>query len=140
MPKKKKFAGKKTKLAEHALTHVLEKEMADNPETLEGPASTLAQAVQALRQDQLHLEIPMANDHPIPTQEQLKIADAYLVFLQELSDMRELLRAPNLPARPKTGGQKPWTMPNTEIIKYSLQVIGNTLQDLKLFMDAQEAT
>ncbi len=141
MPKKKKFAGKKTKLAEHALTQVLEKEMSDTPQSLAGPAasSTLAQAVQALRQDQMQLEMPTANGHPIPMQEQLKIADAYLALLQELADMRELLRAPNLPVRPRTDGQKPWTLPNIEIIEYSLHVIGNTLRDLKVFLDSQEA-
>jgi len=140
MSKKKKFAGKKTKLAEHALTQVLEKERSENPETMEGhsPSSTLAQAVQALRQDQMHLEMPMVKNHAIPTQEQLEIADAYLAFLQELADMRELLRAPNLPARPRSAGQKPWILPNSEIIKYSLQVIGNTLRDLKTFMDSRQ--
>jgi hypothetical protein len=141
MPKKKKFAGKKTKLAEHALTQVLEKERSEVPETMEDPSlsSTLAQAVQALRQDQMHLDMPVVNGHPIPTQEQLKIADAYLAFLQELSDMRELLRAPNLPVRPRAGGQKPWSLPSTEIIEYSLQLIGNTLRDLKLFLDSPAA-
>ena len=69
MPKKKKFAGKKTKLAEHALTQVLEKERSETTNAVEGPASssTLAQAVQALRQDQLQLEMPTANGHSIPT-------------------------------------------------------------------------
>ncbi len=142
MPKKKKFAGKKTKLAEHALTQVLEKERSEITNTMEGPSSssTLAQAVQALRQDQLQLEMPTANGHPIPTPEQLKIADAYLVLLHELADMRELLRAPNLPVRPRTAGQKPWALPNTEIIEYSLHVIGKTLRDLKVFLDSKEAS
>ena len=141
MSKKKKFAGKKTKLAEHALTQVLEKERSEISETLEdpSPSSTLAQAVRALRQDQMHLEMPVANGHPRPTPEQLKIANAYLAFLQDLSDMRELLRAPNLPVRPRAGGQKPWSLPNHEVIEYSLQIITNTLRDLKVFLDSQEA-
>lgn len=136
MSKTKKFAGKKTKLAEHALTQVLEKELSENPQPLEGTGSTLAQAVQALRQDQLNLEIP-GNGRTIPTQEQLKIADTYLNFLNELSDMRELLRAPDLPPRARTGGQKPWSLPNPEVMEYSLQVIGNTLRDLKIFMNSK---
>jgi hypothetical protein len=86
----------------------------------------------------MHLEMPMVKNHAIPTQEQLEIADAYLAFLQELADMRELLRAPNLPARPRSTGQKPWILPNSEIIEYSLQVIGNTLRDLKTFMDSRQ--
>ena len=139
MSKKKKFAGKKTKLAEHALTQVLEKEMSENPEPLEGPASTLAQAVQALRQDQLHLEMPLADHRPIPTREELKLADVYLAFLQDLADMRELLRAPDRPARPGPGLQKPWTLPTTEVLEYSLQVIAKTLRDLKVFLDSPEA-
>jgi hypothetical protein len=140
MSKKKKFAGKKTKLAEHALTQVLEKERPYSSESMEGPSptSTLAQAVQALRQDQLHLEMALADVHSIPTQEQLEIADIYLAFLQELADMREFLRAPDLPVRPRSARQKPGDLPNPEVIEYSLQVIGNTLRDLKIFMDSQQ--
>ena len=90
-----------------------------------------------MRQDQLHLEMTRGQwPFHVPRQEQLEIADAYLAFLQELADMRELLRAPNLPARPRSAGQKPWTLPNPEIIEYSLQVIGNTLRDLKIFLDS----
>jgi hypothetical protein len=87
----------------------------------------------------MHLEMPVANGHPRPTPEQLKIANAYLAFLQDLSDMREQLRAPNLPVRPRAGGQKPWSLPNHEVIEYSLQIITNTLRDLKVFLDSQEA-
>jgi hypothetical protein len=139
MSKKKKFAGKKTKLAEHALTHVLEQEKSEAAEALgplEAPSSslTLAQAVQALRNDQLNLELPLSDDHPIPTQHQLEAANAYLALLQELEGVRELLRAPNLPARPRAVDQKPRTLPNPEIIKYSLQVIGHTLREIKTFM------
>ncbi len=139
MPKKKKFAGKKTKLAEHALTQVLEKERSYIPETMEGPSpsSTLAQAVQALRQDQLHLEMALADDRPIPSQEQLQIADAYLALLQELADMRELLRAPDLPLRTRSARQKPWDLPNPEVIEYSLQIIGKTLRELQAFLDSR---
>jgi hypothetical protein len=137
MSKKKKFAGKKTKLAEHALTQVLEKERAEAAAApaSPSPSSTLAQAVRALRQDQLPLEMPMGNGHPIPTQGQLETANIYLALLQELADIREFLRAPNLPARPRAVGPMPWTLPNYEIIEYSLQVIGNTLQDLKILLD-----
>ena len=137
MSKKKKFAGKKTKLAEHALTQVLEQEMSEDSEPLQVPplSLTLAQVVQALRNDQLPLDLPLPDAHPIPSPRQLEPNDAYLRVLQELEDMRELLRAPDLPARPRLAGQKPWNLPNSEIIEYSLQVIGKTLQDLKDFMD-----
>jgi hypothetical protein len=139
MPKKKKFAGKKTKLAEHALTHVLEQERAEASEASEsGEASssslTLFRAVQALRNDQLNLDLPQADAHPIPTQRQLETANTYLTLLQELESMRELLRAPNLPARTRAVGQQPWSLPTPEIIAYSLQVIGHTLQEIKTLM------
>jgi hypothetical protein len=139
MPKKKKFAGKKTKLAEHALTQVLEQERAEASgasESGEAPSSslTLFRAVQALRNDQLNLDLPQADGHPIPTQRQLETANTYLTLLQELESMRELLRAPNLPARTRAVGQQPWSLPNQEIIAYSLQVIGHTLQEIKTLM------
>ncbi len=139
MPKKKKFAGKKTKLAEHALTQVLEQERSEASEAAKSeealPSSlTLAQAVQALRNDQLNLDLPQADGHSIPTHHQLETANTYLTLLQELEDMRDLLRAPNLPARPRAVGQKPWSLPNSEIIKYSLQVIGHTLREIKTLM------
>jgi hypothetical protein len=136
MSKKKKFAGKKTKLAEHALTQVLEQERSETAEPLDVPASslTLAQAVQALRNDQLHLDLAPANNRPLPTQRQLETANAYLGVLQELQDMRELLRAPDLPSRPRVAAQKPWDLPNSEVVEYSLQVIGKILRDLKAIM------
>ena len=68
---------------------------------------TLAQVVQALRNDQLPLDLPLPDSHPIPSPRQLETADAYLGVLQELEDMRELLRAPDLPARPRAAGQNP---------------------------------
>jgi hypothetical protein len=136
MSKKKKFAGKKTKLAEHALTQVLEQERSEAAETPPSPssASTLAQAVQALRNDQLHLDLPPADSHTIPSQDQLELADSYLTLLQELEDMRELLRAPDLPARQRPGGTKPWTLPSPEIMKYSLQVINHRLREIRALM------
>ncbi len=135
MSKKKKFAGKKTKLAEHALTQVLTQERSEAPEPPGAPSSslTLAQAVQSLRNDQLNLDLP-PNGHTIPTQIQLETAYAYITLLQELESIREMLRAPNLPARPPVVGQKPWTWPNPEIIKYSMQVIGHTLRDIRTLM------
>jgi hypothetical protein len=136
MSKKKKFAGKKTKLAEHALTQVLEQERSETAGPPEVPDSslTLARAVQALRHDQMHLDLPPANGRSIPTQRQLETANAYRGVLQELEDMRELLRAPDLPTRPRLAAHKPWDLPNSEIIEYSLQIIGNTLRDLKTIL------
>jgi hypothetical protein len=135
MPKKKKFAGKKTKLAEHALTQVLAQEKSEALELPETPSSslTLARAVQSLRNDQLNLDLP-SNGHTLPTQIQLETANAYLTLLQELEGIREMLRAPNLPARSPVISQKPWTWPNPEVIKYSLQVIGHTLRDIRTLM------
>jgi hypothetical protein len=92
---------------------------------------TLAQAVQALRNDQLNLDLPALDGPSIPTQDQLETANAYLLLIQDLESMREQLRAPNLPTRPRAIGQKPLTLPNPEIIKYSLQVIGHTLREIK---------
>jgi hypothetical protein len=136
MPKKKKFAGKKTKLAEHALTQVLEQEMSEASEPLEVPSAswTLAQAVQSLRNDQLNLELPTFEVPPIPSQHQLESADTYLAMLQELEGMRDLLRAPNLPARPRGTGPKPGALPNSQVIQYSLQVIDHTLREIKTLM------
>jgi hypothetical protein len=135
MSKKKKFAGKKTKLAEHALTQVLTQESeAAQPIVAPSSSLTLAQAVQALRHDQLHLELPLSDGPPIPTQGQLASAKAYLATVQELEDIRELLRAPNLPARPRPVRQKPWSLPTPEIISYSLQVVNHTLRDIRTLM------
>jgi len=136
MPKKKKFAGKKTKLAEHALTQVLTQEKSEAPEPFDPTASlTLAQAVQAMRNDQLNLELPLSQGHPIPTPIRLETAHAYLTIVQELENIREMLRAPNLPTRPPLVGQKPWTWPTPEILNYSLQLIGHTLREIKLLLD-----
>ena len=136
MSKKKKFAGKKTKLAEHALTQVLAQEKSEATESPEAPSSslTLARAVQSLRNDQLNLDLPQTDGHPIPTQRQLETANTYLTLLHELENMRHLLRAPNLPARPRAVGKQPWILPNSEIIAYSLQVIGHTLREIKTLM------
>lgn len=135
MSKKKKFAGKKTKLAEHALTQVLEQERAGaaEPPPLPPLSLTLAQAVQALRNEQLPLELPPAASQPLPNPRQ-ETADAYLGVLRELEEMRELLRAPNLPARPRLVAPQSGVLPQAEIIEYSLQVIGKTLRDLKTLM------
>jgi hypothetical protein len=137
MSKKKKFAGKTTKLAEHALTQVLAQEKSEDSAPLQVPplSLTLAQVVQALRNDQLPLDLPPADSHPIPSPRQLETVDAYLGVLKELEEMRELLRAPDLPVRPRVAGQKPWTLPNAEIVEYSLQVIDKTLRDLKTILD-----
>lgn len=139
MSKKKKFAGKKTKLAEHALTQVLEQEKSETSEALESveaPAAslTLARAVQALRNDQLNLELPLADGHPIPTPHELETANAYLALLQELEGIRELLRAPNLPARSRPAGPGSRTLPDPAIINYSLQVVSHTLREIKTLM------
>lgn len=133
MSKKKKFTGKKTKLAEHALTQVLEQERSGPVEFPEPPSAnlTLSQAVQTLRNDQLHLELPSSDSRTLPSQRQLELANGYLAVLQELADMRELLRAPTVPSRPSLYGQQPWSLPNPEIMHYSLQVIGHTLREIR---------
>jgi hypothetical protein len=133
MSKKKKFTGKKTKLAEHALTQVLEQERSGPVEFPEPPSPnlTLAQAVQTLRNEQLHLELPSPEGHSLPTQGQLELANGYLALLQDLEDMREMLRAPRLPSRPRTYDGQRWSLPNTEIMHYSLRVIGHTLREIR---------
>jgi hypothetical protein len=136
MSKKKKFPGKKTKLAEHALTQALEKEKSEAADPLEVPdaSSTLAQVVQALRNDQLHLDLPAGEAHPILTRHQVETANTYLAMVQELKGMRELLRAPSLPARTRTIEQKSGKFPTPEIVNYSLQVIGKTLREIRAIM------
>jgi hypothetical protein len=49
-----------------------------------------------------------------------------------------LLRAPDLPVRSGSAGQKPWNLPNPEVIEYSLQIIAKTLRDLQAFLEAPE--
>lgn len=133
MSKKKKFAGKKTKLAKHALTQALtaRNPASPPPESAPAPAATLVQALQALRHEELttsHLDL----DEPrLPTQEQLQMAQAYLQLLEELSDIRDCLRAPGQPPRPRRRLEGLWQTITPEILRYAVQLVADTLRALR---------
>lgn len=98
MSKKKKFAGKKTKLAKHALTQVLTQEAADPrptsaAEEAERSEWSLTQAIEALRDRQLELDLTIIHPpaHP-PSRDGAAVhQDSYLTLLQDLYGLRELM-------------------------------------------------
>lgn len=136
MSKKKKFAGKKTKLAKHALTQVLAAQVPAEPESSAAPpaAVSLAQAVQNLRQENLTLLVPDADPRVLPTQQQLQTAQTYLQLVQELTALRELLRAPGQAPRPAWRPEKPWLTIGPEILHYACQLVQKTLRDLRALL------
>lgn len=136
MSKKKKFAGKKTKLAQHALTQALVQEQSEAGNGAPYPpgGGTLAQAVQSLRQDQLPLQLPMGEDHTFFSTSQAAATKLYVSVLQELEDVREILRAAELPPRPRRFGQVHQSIPDQGIIAYSLQIVSHTLREIRTMM------
>lgn len=134
MSKKKKFAGKKTKLAKHALTQALAAQNPalpqPEPETT-SPAASLKQALQTLRHEGLSFS-PLEISQPLlPSQEQLQTAQTYLQLLEELAEIRDYLRAPGQPARPRRRPEKPWLTITPEILRYAIQLIANTLREIR---------
>jgi len=137
MSKKSKFAGKKTKLAKHALTQALEQEQSENPAAVSAPTAlrTLAQALESLRQDQLPIYPPLFTDHPPTGDPEVAASQQYLAVIKELEDIRESLRAPGVPRRrqlePRAG-----TLLAPDIISYALQIIGHTLREIRNLMSS----
>jgi len=134
MSKKKRFAGKKTKLAKHALTQVLEQVQAEAP-PLPAAADTLAQAVQTLRQDQLPLQFSLPSDISLDQRLPLSPQHCYLAVLSELHELRDFLRRPEVPPRPRQVGVKPAALPEAGVIAYALDVIVHTLRGIRTLLD-----
>ncbi len=136
MPKKKKFAGKKTKLAKHALTQALEQERSEGA-TATSPLTavgTLAQALQSLRHDQLPHHPPLFADRPPATPPEAAATHHYLAVIKELEDIREVLRAPEVPPRPRRLEPSAKILPAPDIISYALQIIGHTLREIRSWL------
>ena len=137
MSKKKKFAGKKTKLAKHALTQVLAAKAPAGPEP--SPAAdaalTLAQTVQNLRQGNSPLPLVEADYRTFPTPQQLQTAQTYLQLVQELAAIRDLLRAPGQASRPVWQPERPWLTISPEVLHYALQLVQKTLRELRPLLD-----
>lgn len=133
MSKKKKFAGKKTKLAKHALTQALEQVQSQDTTLPPSPLATktLAQALQNLRHDQLPLHLPPAEASASSDPLQADAHNHYLAVLKELEDIREFLRAGEVPHRHRRHGPVPATLPAPDIIFYSLQIISHTLREIR---------
>jgi hypothetical protein len=100
MSKKKKFAGKKTKLAELALTQALAKHPSPFAPSSDSPpiSSPLTQVIQALRDRQMELDLSyntgsgeMAQTQPLST-----LDYSYEQLLQDLKKIRELLYPPGM--------------------------------------------
>ena len=135
MSKKKKFAGKKTKLAKHALTQALEQEQSESP-TAVSPATavgTLAQALQSLRHDHLPLHPPLFADHTQANASEAVATRQYLAVIKELEDIREILRAPGVSPRRRLEPSA-WTLLAPDILSYSLQIIGHILREIRSLM------
>ncbi len=134
MSKKKRFAGKKTKLAKHALTQVLEQVQAEEPYSPRPPEppGTLARAVQTLRQDQLPLVLPApdlatADLELLPAPE----LDPFLAILEELYELRDSLRGPAVPPRHKRLETLEKSKPTAEIRAYALSLINHAVRELQ---------
>lgn len=136
MSKKKKFAGKKTKLATHALTQALKQVQSEGPPSSSTPApvGTLAQALQSLRHDQLPLHLPLPEDRLPADPPPLAVTHQFLAVLKELEDIREVLRAPGVPPRPRRLGPSPGSQIAPDIITYSFRLIGHTLREIRALM------
>jgi|GEM_PF-2535443 len=98
MSKKKKFAGKKTKLAKHALTQVLTQEAAPpKAAPAAGEAErhdwSLTQAIEALRERQLELDLTIVHTpvRPPSGDEAGVYHDSFLTLLQDLYGLRQLM-------------------------------------------------
>jgi hypothetical protein len=98
MPKKKKFAGKKTKLAELALSQALVKHPSPFAPSPDSPPlnSSLTQVIQGLRDRQMELDLSfttgpedMALSQPLCPPDY-----SYEQLLQDLINIRDLLYAP----------------------------------------------
>lgn len=137
MSKKKKFAGKKTKLAKHALTQALttKNPASPQPEAVPAPAATLAQALQTLRHEELTINQLDLSGPLLPTQEQLQTAQAYLQLLEELSDIRDRLRAAGQPPRPRRRPERLWQTITPEILRYAVQLTAATLRQLRPLLE-----
>uniref|UniRef100_UPI00404B669E hypothetical protein n=1 Tax=Desulfobacca sp. TaxID=2067990 RepID=UPI00404B669E len=95
---------------------------------------TLSQALQNLRHDQVPPHLPLFADCPFSDPSQAAASRQYLAILKELQDIREVLRAPGVPARRRfepTSGN----LPAPDIIAYALQIIGHTLRDIRRLLN-----
>lgn len=134
MSKKKRFAGKKTKLAKHALTQVLEQVQAEEAYSPSPPQppGTLARAVQTLRQDQLPLvpptpDLATANLALVPAPD----LDPFLAILAELYELRDCLRGPAVPPRRQHLDSIEKSKPTAAIRAYALSLINHAVRELQ---------
>jgi len=135
MSKKKRFAGKKTKLAKHALTQVLEQVHSEASPPAEARLNTLAQAVQTLRQDQLPLQFSLPPDISLDQRLPMTSQNWYATLLNDLHNLRELLRSPGVPPRRQRLGTEPVAMPESGIVNYAMGVIAHTLKEIRALLD-----
>ncbi len=131
MPKKKKFAGKQTKLAKHALTQVLEQVHGDGALETPTPAGTLAQALHNLRQEQPPLHPPLFADLSQEDFFPATPGSYFLAIIRELEDLREILRNPGVPPQPRRFPTDAGSLPAPDIVAYSFRLISLTLREIR---------
>jgi hypothetical protein len=135
MPKKKKFAGKKTKLAELALTQALAKHPSPFAPSSDSPPlnSSLTQVIQALRDRQMELDLSY-NTGPgemAPSQPFCTLDYSYEQLLQDLKNIRDLLYPPGMSTPPPPMVPQGVIAPDRKILRELGWITLKTLREIK---------
>jgi len=140
MSKKKLLAGKKTKLAKHALTRALTDKSPSIPESspASAPASpTLSQVVEALRALHEELDQPVASsqsptDAPRPWP---GVEYSFFHLVQDLRELQELLYPGHLPPTLSKEWKDHLVLPRPEVFQKIIRLTVATLQELKKILN-----
>ncbi|MFP3867274.1 MAG: hypothetical protein ACLFUU_03815 [Desulfobacteraceae bacterium] len=140
MSKKKLLAGKKTKLAKHALTRALADKTPPVPESSPAPGSTsptLTQLVEALRALHPELEQPVTPSEGMPTSQAFLpgVEYSYFHLLQDLRELQELLHPSQLPATLAKESEGRVFLPSPEVLQEIIRQTVATLEELKALWD-----
>ena len=140
MSKKKLLAGKKTKLAKHALTRALTDKSPSVPESSPALASTrptLTQVVEALRALHPELQSPVRPSQKTPATRRFLWGAEYSYFhlLHDLQELQELLHPSRLPAASVEGRKGRLFLPSPEVFQEIVRQTVATLQELRTLVD-----
>ncbi len=139
MSKKKKLAGKKTKLAKHSLTKVLTTETSPEPapppsrSAGESPDWSLTQAIEALRNRQLELDLTIIQAPGRPRIAPASRADtaSYLDLLNDLYGLRNLMMTGQAAVTSLQPAPSPARVPSRSRFRAVMQETRKTLQEIR---------
>lgn len=141
MSKKKKLAGKKTKLAKLALTQVLSQGAgapASSGEPISAVATSFSQALEALQSRQMELELSFL-DSPgsfPPGEAHASYSYSYVYLLQHLSLLRNLFTYEQLdPLLPQEASFRVAARTPPAHLKKLVEDIKKSLREIKLLME-----